>query len=145
MAHSIIRTDADREAYIALLRTLKLPFTGQHKQGADRSLDQNALQFLWANETAQQRGDCTFEEVRREWKLRYGVPILRRDEEAFREKYDKHIRPLPYAEKVAFMDMIDVTSIMTVKQMTEFLDTVQRETLQQGIRLTDPETRSRAA
>jgi hypothetical protein len=144
MPHRIIRTPADLEAYVVLLGTLRMPFTAQHKQGADRSLDQNALQFLWANEAAQQRGDRTFIEVRREWKLRHGVPILRRDEPDFRAKYDKHVRPLPYEEKVEFMDMIDVTSIMGVRQMTEYLDMVQRECAQQGIRLTDPETQKAA-
>lgn len=139
MPHSIIRTDADLDAYIALLRTLKRPFTAQHKQGADRSLDQNALQFLWANETAQQRGDCTFDEVRADWKLRHGVPILRRDNDDFRAFYDKALKHLPFEMKLQAMAYVPVTSVMGVRQMTEYLDTVQRETLQQGIRLTDPE------
>lgn len=58
MGHRIIRSDDDLAECFALLRTLKKPFTMQWRQGADRSLDQNALQFLWANETAQQRGDA---------------------------------------------------------------------------------------
>ena len=139
MAHRIIRTEADLNAYIALLRTLKMPFTAQHRQGADRSLDQNALQFLWANETALQRGDRTFEEVRHDWKLRHGVPILRRDSEEFRAIYDALLKPLPFTGKLKLMGFIDVTSKMGVKQMREYLDTVERECLEMGIRLTDPE------
>lgn len=139
MAHRIIRTEADLEQYIALLRTLKLPFTGQHKKGADRSLDQNALQFLWANETAQQRGDTTFNEVRLDWKLRHGVPILRRDDDSFRALYDRIIKPLTFELKLEMMERTNVTSEFNVSQMREYLDAVQRETLQQGIRLTDPE------
>jgi hypothetical protein len=34
---------------------------------------------------------------------------------------------------------------MSVKQMTKFLDTVQRECAEQGIRLTDPDPMRRAA
>ena len=139
MAHRIIRTPSDLEAYIATLRSLKLPLTVQHKQGADRSLDQNHLQFLWANEFAAAMGDRTGEEVRLDWKLRHGVPILRAEDEGFRSTYDANLKGLPYAEKLRLMALIPVTSLMTVKQMTAYLDTVQREALAQGVRLTDPE------
>ena len=139
MTHRIIKSEQDRDELIALLGNLKLPFTAQWRAGKDRSLDQNALQWKWATEAAQQYGDRTAADVQREWKLHHGVPLLREDSEAFREKYDKHIKPLPYEEKLAFMDMIDVTSALKVKQMTAFLDTVQRECLQNGLRLTDPE------
>jgi hypothetical protein len=138
VTHRIIKTEQDRDELLALLGTLKLPFTAQWKAGKDRSLDQNALQWKWATEAAQQLGDRTAAEVQQDWKLRHGVPILREGSEAFREKYDKVIRPLPFEEKLAFMDMIDVTSAMSVKQMTAFLDTVMRECLQNGLRLTDP-------
>lgn len=140
MPHSIIRTDEDLEAYHALQRTLKKPFTAQHRQGADRSLEQNALQFQWANDTARQRGDCTFNEVRLDWKLRHGVPILRRDSEGFRAMYDRVIKPLPFELKLTMMERTNVTSEFTVKQMREYLDTVQRECAEQGVRLTDPTT-----
>lgn len=139
MAHRIIRTPADLEAYIATLRALKLPLTVQHKQGADRSLDQNHLQFLWANEFAGALGDRTGEEVRHDWKLRHGVPILRAEDDGFRKVYDESLRGLPFERKLALMAYIPVTSLMTVKQMTAYLDAVQREALSQGVRLTDPE------
>lgn len=140
MTHRILSTPQDVTDFVALLGNLKLPLTVQWRQGKDRSLDQNALQWKWATETAAQLGDRTAAEVQREWKLRHGVPILRSESEPFREKYDKHIRPLPYEEKLAFMDMIDVTSALTVRQMSQYLDTVQRECLQNGLRLTDPES-----
>jgi len=138
LSHRIIRNNDDLEAYIALLRTLKQPFTAQHKQGADRSLEQNALQFKWANEVAQQRGDCTFEEVRHDWKLRHGVPILRRDDPTFQAFYDNSLKRLPFAAKLVAMAYIPVTSDFGVRQMTEYLDAVQRECAQQGLQLTQP-------
>jgi len=138
MPHRIIQTDADMESLGTLLSGLKRPFTVEWRQGKDRSLDQNALMWKWAVEAALQRGDMQPDEVQREWKLRYGVPILREDSEDFRDIYDKMIRPRSYEDKIEAMRIIDVTSIMTVKQMTTFLDTVQRECAQQGIRLTDP-------
>lgn len=145
MPHRIIRTDADLADYVTLLGTLKRPFTAEHRQGADRSLDQNALQFKWAQEASQQRGDMTVEEVRCEWKLHFGVPILRAENDDFRAVYDEAIKPLPYELKLKAMRFIPVSSEMTVKQMTAYLDTIQRECAEQGIRLTDPETRKAAA
>ena len=142
MAHRIIRTPSDLDAYIATLRSLKLPLTVQHKQGADRSLDQNHLQFLWANEFAAAMGDRTGEEVRLEWKLRHGVPILRAEDDGFRRTYDANLKGLPYVEKLRLMELIPVTSLMTVKQMTAYLDTVQREAAGHGVRLTDPEVQA---
>ena len=139
MAHRIIRTPADLDAYVATLRALKLPLTVQHKQGADRSLDQNHLQFLWANEFAAAMGDRTGEEVRHDWKLRHGIPILRAEDEGFRATYDANLKGLPFAAKLALMAYIPVTSLMTVKQMKAYLDAVQREAAGHGVRLTDPE------
>lgn len=139
MPSRIIRTEADREAFQRFMQSAPLPMTVEYSQGADRSLEQNKLQFMWCHEAAQERGDVTFEEVRHEWKLHYGVPILRRDSAAFRATYDRILKPLPYADKLALMAFMPVTSEMNVRQMVEYLDTVQRETLRQGIRLTDPD------
>ncbi|MEN9924038.1 MAG: hypothetical protein RL268_164 [Pseudomonadota bacterium] len=139
MPSRILRTEADREAFQIFLQGMKLPATIEYTQGADRSSEQNRLQFLWSHEAAQQRGDVTFEEVRHEWKLRYGVPILRRDSAGFRAVYDKMLKPLGYTDKLELMAYMPVTSEFSVRQMIEYLDTVQRETLQQGIVLTDPD------
>jgi hypothetical protein len=142
MAHRVIRSLAEFEEFVRLGRTLKWPQTLQWSPGADRSLDQNALQFKWAQEASEQRGDMTIEEVRCEWKLTFGVPILRAESEDFRAVYDEAIKPLPYELKLKAMRFIPVTSKMTVKQMTAYLDTIQRECAEQGIRLTDPERKA---
>ena len=139
MPHRIISNQSDLSNFVTFLDGLKLPFTVEWQQGRDRSRDQNALQFLWAKETAYQLGDSTIEEVRHRWKLEYGVPILRRDSAEFREIYDKAIKPLPYEMKAKTMAFIPVTSEFKVRQMVEYLDTVQRECLQAGIVLTDPD------
>lgn len=140
MAHRIIQSEADLAAFITLLVGLNLPITVEWAQGRDRTKDQNALQWLWATQAAQQRGDVTADEVQREWKLRFGVPILREDSAEFRETYDSLIKDqLSYEEKLEAMRLIDVTSALKVRQMVRFLDTVQRECLTQGIELTDPD------
>lgn len=139
MAHRIISTEYDRAAFIQFFQRLKLPATIEWQQGRDRSLDQNRLQFLWAREASDQRGDMTADEVRCEWKLIYGVPILREESAEFREIYDSAIKPLAYDKKLKAMRFIPVTSDMKVPQMIRYLDTIQRECAEQGIRLTDPD------
>jgi hypothetical protein len=139
MAHRILENAHDLADFAKFLGNLKLPVTVEWVQGKDRTRDQNALQWLWASEAANQLGDRTAAEVQREWKLRFGVPILREDSAEFRATYDQLLKPLPYEGKVALMEFIDVTSALKVRQMVRFLDTVQRECLENGIRLTDPD------
>ena len=139
MAHLIIQKAADMDALFTLFSSLKLPITVEWVQGRDRTPDQNRLQFLWAKEAAEQRGDMTADAVRCEWKLIYGVPILREDSPDFRAVYDEAIRPLPYEMKLKAMRFIPVSSEMKVKQMVRYLDTIQRECAEQGIKLTDPD------
>lgn len=139
MGHRIIENATELEAFQVLLGSLKLPITVEWSKGRDRSLEQNRLQFQWAREAAEQRGDMTPEDVRCEWKLHYGVPIMREASADFRAIYDAAIKPLPYEQKLKAMRMIAVTSEMTVPQMVRYLDTIQRECAEQGIRLTDPD------
>lgn len=139
MAHRILGTEADRADFIRFMGGVKLPLTVEWTQGRDRSLEQNRLQFLWAREAAEQRGDVTPDEVRCEWKLHHGVPILREQSADFREIYDAAIKPLPYPQKLLAMRFIPVTSEMKVPQMIQYLDTIERECLEQGLRLTNPD------
>ena len=139
MGHRIIESPSDLDALGRFLGNLVLPFTVEWVQGRDRSGEQNRLQFLWAREAAEQLGDRTAEEQRNEWKLRFGVPIMREDSPEFREVYDRLIKPLTYEQKLKAMDLIQVTSLMKVPQMVRFLDMIERECAENGIRLTDPD------
>ena len=139
MAHRIITDATELDDFARFLGTLKLPITVEWVQGRDRTREQNRLQFLWAREAAEQRGDRTPEEQRNEWKLRYGVPIMREDSPEFRATYDRLIKPLSYPQKLEAMDLIAVTSLMKVRQMVRYLDTIERECAEQGVVLTQPE------
>ena len=106
----------------------------------DRSLSQNRLQYKWFLE-AQQQDDLKAFEVRAYCKLHLGVPILRRDSEDYREKYDRLIKPMGYEQKLELMVEpfeFPVTSAMNVKQHAEYLDAVCVHLTSQGIKLTDP-------
>ena len=138
MASRILRNAEDVDGFVKLLCGLKLPVTVTWQQGADRSGEQNALQWLWATEVAAQIGNQAAD-VQAEWKLKIGVPILRADDPDFRAAYDQAVRPLPYADKIEIMKhFFPVTSLMKVRQMCRFLDQVERQCLGMGLRLTQP-------
>lgn len=140
MPHRILENAADLADFATLLGNLKLPVTVEWVMGRDRTKDQNALQWLWATEAAHQLGDSTADEVQRGWKLRHGVPILREDSAEFRDTYDRLIKDtFSYEEKIEAMRFIDVTSAMKVRQMVRYLDAVERECVQNGLKLTDPD------
>ena len=93
-------------------------------------------------EISEQKGDITAAEARAYCKLTIGVPILREQNEAFRLRYDEILKPLSYEQKLAIMSEplnLPVTSLMSTKQLTEYLDGIIRHFGQQGIVLTMPD------
>ena len=87
------------------------------------------------------RSSVTAEEVRAYCKLTIGIPILRAESELFAQKYDEHIRRLPYETKLAMMaEPFDfpVTRLMTTAQKTRYLDEVQRHFGAQGVVFSSP-------
>jgi hypothetical protein len=141
MPTMVIRTPAHVDMLAKRLTGRKLPLTVTWAQGASRSHMQNRLAQRWFTDISRQLGDQTHEDVRAECKLRFGVPILRAENEAFRQSYDATMKHLPYEAKLAAMKAFDlpITRLMTVTQMTAFMDEVQRHYLPQGVRLTDPD------
>jgi hypothetical protein len=136
-----IRTEADRQDALRLIQARHLPFTLSIAKGAKRSVEQNNLQHRWFLD-AEMQGDKRAEGYRRECKLHCGVPILRAEDEEFREKYDRIIRPLPYEQKLELMGVpfdFPVTRLMSVDQKRRYLDDVSQRLTSQGIRLTEPE------
>ena len=139
MPSRVIRSKHDLDVLGPLLYALKFPITVHWVQGCDRSNEQNNIMWKWATEVAQQCGDRTASEIQRDWKLRHGVPILRTDDPEFRSFYDRALKPLPFEEKAAAMEYVPVTRLLKVTQMRNFLDAVQRECLENGFTITDPE------
>lgn len=136
-----VETDFERRQLIRFIEQQPLPLTVSLTKGGKRSLRQNKLQRLWLNEIAAQLGDRSPEEVRGYCKLTIGVPILRAENETFRERYDQIVKPLPYEQKLALMmEPLDfpVSRLMTTKQATAYLDGMHRHFSEEGIVLTDP-------
>jgi C-terminal processing protease CtpA/Prc len=141
MPTKVIREPAHIEALARILAGRKLPITVSWTQGASRSDVQNRLAQRWFTDVATQLGDQTHEDVRAECKMLFGVPILRAENEPFRLSYDRTLRDLSYENRLAAIKAFDlpVTRLMTVKQMTAFMDAMQKHWTGQGVRLTDPE------
>jgi len=136
-----IRTEHDRAQLLRLLERRELPFVVSVAKGNKRSIDQNRLLQQRINDVAQQLGDRTAEEVRGDTKLRFGVPILRAEDEGFRQVYDERVKPWPYEHKLALMcEPLDmpVTRLLSVEQFTRMLDNMERYYNERGLVLTQP-------
>lgn len=141
MTTKIIKNDHDRAEVIRLIQHRALPITVNILKGVKRTSEQNRLQRLWCNETAEQLQDQTAEEYRAYCKLHFGVPILRNENPDFCEKYDRIIRPLSYPEKLELMAVpfdFPVTRRMTTKQKKQYLEDMQVFFTGLGVKLTEP-------
>jgi len=99
-----------------------------------RTLDQNALINVLYGKIADQTEGEGVVDIRRRCKLHFGVPILRANDEAFRQVYDKVVKPHDYETKLEIMDYLPVTSRMKKDQATEYIETVQRDYAGRGVR-----------
>jgi hypothetical protein len=143
MTTRIIRHESEIDGLVRLLKSRKLPVTVNVTAGADRTGEQNALAFRWYQDAARDLGDRTASDVRAHCKLFHGVRLLHAENEAFRTSWDRLIKArFSIPEKLELMvppHDYPVTRLMTVKQMTAFLDAVHAELSGMGVRLTDPE------
>ncbi len=86
------------------------------------------------NQVNRQIDDDTLIGIERQCKLLYGVPLLRANDEVFRELYDKTIKNnLCHEDKLLAMDMLTVTSRMSEKLCREYIAIVIEEYSKQGL------------
>lgn len=137
----VITDAAGIDKLAAFLSARRLPVTVTIAAGAGRRPLQNRLAQRWFTDISRQLGDQTHEEVRAFCKLRFGVPILRAENEAFRVSYDRTVKPLDYEQKLEAIKAFDfpISRLMTVSQMSAFMDEIQKYFIPMGIKLTDPE------
>jgi len=143
MVTRVLREAGHIEALANLLRARKLPMTVHITAGADRTGQQNALAFAWYLDIARDLGDRTSADARAHCKLYHGVKLLHTESEPFRESWNRLIKDrFTLEEKLELMlppHDYPVSRLMTVRQMTAYLDSIHREFTAQGVRLTDPE------
>jgi hypothetical protein len=109
------------------------------KAGKARSLDQNAISHAWYEQLARELREDDALGWKCYCKLHHGVPILRAEDEEFREAYDATIKGMTYEQKLKVMRMLPVTSLMTKPQLSKYLEAMQADFHRRGVRLEFPE------
>lgn len=107
--------------------------------GKKRTVNTNSLSHAWYEQVARELREDDARGVKRFAKLHFGVPILRAEDVEFRESYDAVIKTnLTYEQKLVAMDMLPVTSRMTTKQISQYLQDVQDHYRKHGVMLEFP-------
>lgn len=139
MATHIINSDESAQRFIGVIRQEY----AEHRflrvsvrTGKDRSLPQNSFTHAWYAQIARELPEDDELGWKCYCKLHHGVPILRAEDEEFRETYDAVIKPLTYEQKLIAMRHWPVTSLMTRKQLTKYADAVQDDFAARGVTLT---------
>ena len=110
------------------------------KTGKDRSLPQNSLTHRWYEQLSRELREDNALGWKCFCKLHYGVPILRAEDEQFRETYDAVIKPLTYERKLIAMRAWPVTSLMSKDQLSQYLE-LMRAGFADRVRLEFPEVK----
>jgi hypothetical protein len=141
MPTKILRAPEHVTALVLLLSGRKLPLTVSWTQGAPLSDKQRNLSFRWYQDISRQLGDRTPGEARAECKVSFAAPILCEAMPDFAALWADLRGAFGYEKLLKFVERseLPMTSLMSVAQMTAYMDAVQREYAGQGVRLTDPE------
>jgi hypothetical protein len=113
----------------------KCPTCGRAQR---RSLEQNNFSHAWYEQMAKELPEDDALGWKCYCKLHHGVPILRAENEQFREAYDSTIKGMTYEQKLQVMKILPVTSLMTKPQLSNYLKEVQEDFLRRGVRLEFP-------
>lgn len=110
------------------------------KTGKDRSLDFNAISHVWYEQIARELREDDALGWKSFCKLNFGVPIMRAEDDEFREFYDSSIKQsLSYEQKLTAMKYLPVSSLMTNTQFKAYCDEMQRYFMTLGVRLEFPD------
>lgn len=90
---------------------------------------QNRISHSWYNELANELKADTALGYKCFCKLHFGIGILRSEDDEFRKVYDTAIKGLSYEQKLQVMKILPVTSIMTTKQLSQYLEAVKEHFL----------------
>ena len=106
-----------------------------------RTVKQNRLLHKWFADIATALGDQSAAEVKVDCNLKYGRPIKARDNPDWEAVFGFVFRGLDIEKKRKAVLILDIpfTRDMTVKQLREYMDQMQRDYAAEGIALTDPD------
>jgi hypothetical protein len=125
-----------------MLVGLPLPFSMTIGDGDARTLSQNALLHKWFGQIAAHFGDRDAMTVKGECHHKFGLPIKLRNEQ-FAWVWKQTGAKLTYSQQCNYLasGTLNVSSGMSVKELTEYMDAMARDYREQGVDLIDPEAR----
>ena len=103
----------------------------------DRSRAQNRLSHMHYAQIGKHMGEDT-DEVKTRCKLQYGIPILQAGNQDFCDKWFSLTMFNNHSQNLIVASMIPVTSILTIKQMAQYITAYMREHESNGIALSHP-------
>ena len=106
-----------------------------------RSLSQNAFSHALYRQMAQELPEDDADGWKCYCKLQHGVPILRAEDEEYREMYDNVIKSRSYEEQLQIMRYWPVTSLMNKTQFNKYIESLQDDFFKRGVTLRMPEDR----
>jgi hypothetical protein len=142
MATHVINSDESAQRFIGVIREQYMAHRFLRvsvKTGKDRSLPQNSLTHAWYGQIARELREDDALGWKCYCKLHHGVPILRAEDDEYRETYDAVIKPLSYEKKLVAMKHWPVTSIMTKEQLSKYAEAVRDDFRNRGVMLEFPE------
>lgn len=135
-----IRTPDDAASFLAFINDMPMPYRVSVMQGDGRTGSQNSLLHKWFGEVARQQGDRTLVDVKGECHRMFGLAI-RLQEPQFSWVWERTGALMDYDKQCKFLasGILSVSSGMTVKQLTTYMDAMQSYYRGEGVVLTDPE------
>ena len=125
---------------MSFLASQAMPMTVTHSKGAKRSLHQNALAAKWYAQIAEEVGDSPAA-IKATCKRTHGLPIMEAERLDWVQEWEPLYGPLGYEPQCKLFECIPMTRLFTTRQMAAYMTAVQREYVQQGVPLVDPEAR----
>lgn len=108
-------------------------------KGETRSNKQNRLSHLLYSEISRQGQDDSFIRVKSLCKYHLGLPIIVRDEPELTHRFKLVLEPLTYEERIEAMQLLSLTSLLSMKQKAEYITAIYELYEPQGYRLPRPE------
>lgn len=110
-----------------------------------RTKQQNRTLHMWFGEIARHQADLDATEVKGMCHRRWGLTIRLRSKE-FSWLWDRSGKNLPYEQqcKLLASGLLNVSSGMTVDELSEYMDAMYRHFRDDGVPLTDPDAKKYA-
>lgn len=136
MATHVINSDESAQRFIGVIREQYMTHRFLRvsvKTGKARSLPQNSLTHAWYEQIARELREDDTLGWKSYCKLHHGVPILRAEDDEFREIYDTTIKGMTYEQKLKVMRYFPVTSLMSKEQLSKYAEAVRDDFQCRGV------------